>query len=115
MRDTWNALTEGHFQLPSFFKERRPLANDAHISLLDCTCDLAPICAQDVTRRWSGALEKNKPRRLASTFRRSRCDRDNCRAVEHFSGPGSFGDDPATGNALGRLERNLLPDSLRVL
>ena len=68
-----------------------------------------------MTRRWSGALEKNKPRRLASTFRRSRRDWDNRRAVEHFSDPGHFGDDTATGNALGLLERNLLPDSLRVL
>jgi len=68
-----------------------------------------------VTRRWFGALEKNKPRRLASSFRRSRRDRDNCRSVGNLSGPGSVGDNPATGDALGRLERNLLPDSLRVL
>lgn len=68
-----------------------------------------------MTRTWSGVLEKNKPRRLASTFRRSWRDWDNRRAVEHFSAPGTFGDDPATGDALGRLERNLLPDSLRVL
>ena len=74
-----------------------------------------PICAQDVTRRWSGALEQNKPRRLASTYRRSWRDRDNCRALERFSGPGTFGDKPAAGDALGSLERNLLPDSLRVL
>ena len=74
-----------------------------------------PICAQDVTRRWSGALEQNKPRRLASTYRRSWRDRDNYLAVEYLSGPGNSGDDPATGNALGCLERNLLPDSLRVL
>lgn len=74
-----------------------------------------PICAQDVTRRWSGALEKNKPRRLASTYRRSWRDRDNYRPVEYLSDSGNFGDDPATGNALGFLERNLLPDSLRLL
>ena len=74
-----------------------------------------PICAQDVTRRWSDALEKNKPRRLASTYRHSWRDWDNYRPVEYLSGPGNFGDDPATGNALGCLERNLLSDSLRLL
>ena len=68
-----------------------------------------------MTRTWSGVLEKNKPRRLASTFRRSWRDWNNRRAVEHFPAPGTLGDDPATGNALGRLERNLLSDSLRVL
>ena len=68
-----------------------------------------------MTRRWSGALEKNKSRRLASTYRRPWRDRDNYRPVEHLSCPENFGDDPATGNALGLLERNLLPDSLRLL
>jgi len=115
MRDTWNALTEG--PLPTAVVFQRAAVSGQRCTHFSTRLHLrpGPICAQDVTRRWSGALEKNKPRRLASTFRRSRCDRDNCRAVEHFSGPGIFGDDPATGNALGRLERNLLPDSLRVL
>ena len=68
-----------------------------------------------MTRRWSGALEQNKPRRLVSIFRRSRRDRYRYRAVELFPATGNSGHDPATGNELGSLERDLLPDPLRLL
>ena len=68
-----------------------------------------------MTRRWSGALEKNKPRRLDSILRRSRRDRSHYRGVEDFPAPGNSGNSPATGDELGRLERNLLPDPLRLL
>ena len=68
-----------------------------------------------MTRRWSGALEQNKARRLVSTFRQSRCDRDGDRALALFPGAGISRLDPATGNGLGSLERDLLPDPLRLL
>jgi len=65
--------------------------------------------------RWSGVLEQNDPRRLASTARRSWRHWDIRRLVEHFSGGGAFRDDSATGDALGRLERNLLSNSVCLL
>ena len=74
-----------------------------------------PICARDVTRRWSGALEKDKPRRLGSILRRSRRDRSRYRGVEHFPAPGNSGNGPAKGDELGSLERNLLSHPLRLL
>ena len=74
-----------------------------------------PICARDVTRRWSGALEKNKPRRLVSILRRSRRNRPRHCTVALFSGAGDSGPDSAAGDGLGSLERDLLPDPLRLL
>lgn len=81
----------------------------------DSTCEISPICARDVTRRWSGALEQNKTRRLGSAFRQSRCDRHCGRVVALFSGAGNSGRDSAAGDGLGSLERDLLPDPLRLL
>ena len=74
-----------------------------------------PICARDVTRRWSGLLEKSKPRRLVSIFRRSRRDRCRYCAVALFSGARNSGNDSAARHGLGSLECDLLPDPLRLL
>ena len=70
---------------------------------------------RDVTRRWSGALEQNKARRLVSILREPRCHRHCGRAVEHLSTAGNSGRGPAARHALGSLERDLLPDPLRLL
>ena len=75
----------------------------------------SPICARDVTRRWSGALEQNKPRRLVSIFRRSRRGRSRYCAVALFSGARNSGNDSAARHALGSLECDLLSDPLRLL
>ena len=68
-----------------------------------------------MTRRWSGVLEKSKPRRLVSVFRWSERNRYCDCVVALFSGAGNSGRDPAAGNELGSLERDLLPDPLRLL
>ena len=60
-------------------------------------------------------LEQNKARRLVSILRESRCYRHCDRVVEHLSTAGNSGHGPAAGNGLGSLERNLLPDPLRLL
>ena len=68
-----------------------------------------------MTRRWSGALEQNKTRRLVSILRESRCYRHCDRVVALFPGAGNSGPDSAAGDGLGSLERDLLPDPLRLL